>query len=153
MTPENPAEILRRAANLMRARTDAASPGPWHQLCMGSEGCSVINDGHLRERKHVSFSGRKEWKADHADATYIASWHPLVTVAVADWLEGTADLADSLLSLDTPEGPCCAEPSVCGGHDPEWGCDRCGQALGGGYCSCGFNEALAVARAYLGDAS
>jgi hypothetical protein len=54
---------------------------------MGSEGCSVINDGHLRERKHVSFSGRKEWKADHADAEYIAGMHPFVALAVAGWLE------------------------------------------------------------------
>ncbi|HMG61659.1 MAG TPA: hypothetical protein VK599_01810 [Streptosporangiaceae bacterium] len=62
-----PAETLRSAAKLVRERAQAASPGPWHQMCMGSEGCSVINDGRLRERRHVSFSGRKEWKADHAD--------------------------------------------------------------------------------------
>ena len=87
---ESPAATLRRAASLMRERADAASPGPWHQMCMGSEGCSVINDGHLRERKHVSFSGRKEWKADHADAVHIASWGPVPALAVAALLDRIA---------------------------------------------------------------
>jgi hypothetical protein len=83
---EFPADEIRRAAALMREKAEAASPGPWHHMCLGSEGCQVINDGHLRERKHVSFSGRKEWKADHADAQHIAGMHPLVALAVADWL-------------------------------------------------------------------
>jgi hypothetical protein len=87
---EDPAETMRRAAMLMRERAGAASPGPWHQMCMGSDGCQVLNDGRLRERKHVSFSGRKEWKADHADAEHIASWNPLVALAVADWLDNEA---------------------------------------------------------------
>jgi hypothetical protein len=90
MTDEQPAETLRSAAKLMRERALATSPGPWHHMCLGSEGCQVINDGRLRERKHVSFSGRKEWKADHADAEYIAAMHPLVGVAVADLLDRTA---------------------------------------------------------------
>ena len=94
-TPETPAEVLRRAATLMRERAEVASPGPWHQMCMGSEGCSVLNDGHLRERKRVSFSGRKEWKADHADATHIASWHPLVAADFAAVLEAAADEMDA----------------------------------------------------------
>ena len=115
---KNPADTLRRAAKLMRERAEAASPGPWHQLCMGSEGCSVINDGHLRERKHVSFSGRKEWKSDHADATYIASWHPLVALAVADLLDKLAWMGE-------------LDPDLLG----RVGCD----------------EAIAIARAYLGE--
>jgi hypothetical protein len=84
---ESPADEIRRAAALVREKAEAASPGPWHEMCMGSEGCQVINDGHLRERKHVSFSGRKEWKADHADAEYVAGMDPLVALAVAGWLE------------------------------------------------------------------
>jgi hypothetical protein len=87
---ESPAALIRRAAALMRERAEAASRGPWHQICLGSEGCQVINDGRLRDRKHVSFSGRKEWKADHADAVYIAGMHPLVALAVADLLESAA---------------------------------------------------------------
>jgi hypothetical protein len=90
MTDEQPAETLRSAAKLMRERAEAASPGPWRHMCLGSEGCQVINDGRLRERKHVSFSGRKEWKADHADAEYIAAMDPLVALAVAGLLDRTA---------------------------------------------------------------
>lgn len=53
------AEILRKAASLMRERAEAATPGPW-----------------------IPFD---------ADADHIASWHPAVALAVADWLDATAD--------------------------------------------------------------
>ena len=86
----NETEELRTAAKLMRERGHAATGGRWHHMCMGSEGCAVINDGHLRERRHVAFSGRKEWKADHADAQYIASMPPPVALAVADLLDEVA---------------------------------------------------------------
>jgi len=119
--PESPAEVLRLAASLMRERAGLASPGPWHQLCMGSEGCSVINDGHLRERKHVSFSGRKEWLADHADAEYIAAMNPAVALALADWLD-----------FEAVNAPGVGEVYLKGGR---------------------VAYALAVARAYLGEAS
>lgn len=81
---------LRTAAKLMRERAHAATGGHWHHMCMGSEGCAVINDGRLRERKHVAFFGRKEWKADHADAQYVASMPPAVALAVADLLDKIA---------------------------------------------------------------
>ena len=81
---------LRLAATLLREHAQAATGGRWHHMCMGSEGCAVINDGHLRERKHVAFSGRKEWKADHADAQYIARMPPPVALAVADLLDKIA---------------------------------------------------------------
>lgn len=69
---------------------------------MGSEGCSVLNNGRLRERKHVSFSGRKEWKADHADADHIAGMDPVVALAVAEWLDHEAHMAG--LRGNSPEG-------------------------------------------------
>jgi hypothetical protein len=116
----------------MRERAEGASPGPWHQMCMGSEGCQVLDDGHLRDRKHVAFSGRKEWKADHADAEYIASMHPLVALAVADWLDAEAEHYDDLAA--SPYGAAGAEfvaGGACGDPDP----------------------AIVVARAYLGSES
>jgi len=116
----NETEELRTAAKLMRERGHAATGGRWHHLCMGSEGCAVINDGHLRERKHVAFSGRKEWKADHADAQYIASMPPPVALAVAVLLDKIAWMGE----LD-------AEMLA------RVGCD----------------EAIAIARAYLGTGS
>jgi hypothetical protein len=72
----DPVADLREAAALMRERAQAATPGRWHHLCMGSDGCSVINDGHCRDRRAVAWFGRKEWKADHADALYVASGRP-----------------------------------------------------------------------------
>lgn len=95
----NPVAELREASRLMRERAESASQGRWHHLCMGSEGCSVINDGHLRERRHVAFCGRKEWKADHADAEHIASWHPLPALAVAALLDKIAWMGE--LDKDT----------------------------------------------------
>ena len=111
-TATTPAEELRRAASLMRGRAGAASPGPWHHMCMGSEGCQVINDGHLRERKHVSLM------------------HPLVAVAVADWLEVRARDAE-----DAREA-----------GDGGWSFGFCDDPAG-------IGDALKVARAYLGGAS
>ena len=69
--------------------------------------------------------------------------------ALADWLDNRAEVAEGVLYLDTPEGPCCEAPPACRGHEPEWGCDLCAQAIDGG-CACGWKEALAVARAYPG---
>jgi len=92
-TTETPASQLREAAALLRERVGAASPGRWSHMCLGSEGCQVLNDGHLRERKHVARFGRKEWKADHADAQYVALMDPVVGAALADWLEAAAKVA------------------------------------------------------------
>ena len=132
-TTETPAALLRDAAALLRKRVSAASPGRWRQMCLGSEGCQVINAGYLCERRHVARFGRKEWKADHADAEYVASMDPAVGAALADWLEATAAEADDLIKPAMPD---------------LWGCDRCGEYLAPGCCQC-WDKALTVARAYL----
>ena len=150
MPETSPAEIMRSAATMMRERAEAASPGPWHQMCMGSDGCQVLNDGHLRERKHVAWSGRKEWKADHADAEYIASMHPLVALAVAGWLNETALDAAENVKADTPECVHAEPPCDCD-TSPRWGCDRCSGWLGAD-CHC-WDDALSVARTYLGESN
>ena len=71
---------------------------------------------------------------------------PLVGLPLAAWLEATADDAAREIKNDIPE---CAhdEPCRCK-HVPSWGCDRCGEYLAPGACSC-WDKALAVARAYL----
>jgi hypothetical protein len=94
-----PAEELREAAKLMRETAEAATGGRWQHMCMGSEGCQVINNGHLRERKRVAFFGRKEWKADHADAGYVASMDPPVAMAFATLLDELAEHAAGSGSL------------------------------------------------------
>lgn len=122
------AEILRRAAALMRERAEAAMPGPWvrsgssietDHSCSLSHDCWPVAD---------TYSGRKPDGSQQSpsrlrdDAEHIASWHPAVAIAVADWLDVHAgDLASS------------------GGHLPS--CDSPGDV----------EHALAVARAYLGE--
>ena len=90
MPDTDPAALLREAAALMRDRAAAATPGRWREMHLGSEGCIVLNDGRLRDRKRVAMFGAKEWKADHADAEYVAGMQPAVALAVADWLDVAA---------------------------------------------------------------
>jgi hypothetical protein len=140
MSPENPAEMLRRAAAQMREGAGKATPGPWTHMCLGSEGCLVLRaEGTIRERGHgrVARFGQKDWQGDHADATFVAAMNPVVALAVADLLERAA--GDAELAL-MPSLHC----RRCGGRleddDPE---QRC----------CCWIEPLAVARAYLGESS
>lgn len=69
MSENQSAETLREAASLMRERAEAAlasAPGDanWHAVS------SLMADGKTPR-----------------DAEHIASWHPAVALAVADWLE------------------------------------------------------------------
>jgi len=118
------AEILREAAALMRSRAEAATPGPW-----------MVDDEHPHivmrpDKPGFSWDGTAVTAiqeddfglTDHADAEHIASWHPAVANAVADYLSGEA------AHFDRNYGP--------GPHHED--------AL-----DTGLRRALAVARAYL----
>ena len=150
---ESPVDTFRRAAALMRERAEAATPGPWEYAGNGdiTHGLKVI-EGGIRQADWVASvdtgdGDLAEAGTDEANALHIASWHPLAALAVAEWLEWTADRAADELYRDTPEGPCCAEPSSCGGHDEAWFCRRCAEVVGED-CAC-WDRALAVADAYL----
>jgi hypothetical protein len=67
--PRYPVDEMRQAALLMRERTKAVSHGPWQPLPDGSD-------------------------VGQSEAAYIASMHPLVALAVADWLDFTAKMVD-----------------------------------------------------------
>lgn len=84
------AEILRAAATRLRETAEAATPGPWIDVQMGSEGSAVWAGGNtiLTARKPATCR-------EFADATYIALMSPPVGLAVADWLEATADRIES----------------------------------------------------------
>lgn len=102
------ADLLREAAALMRERAEAATPSPWL--------ADVKDDGRAwvfiyDEMDSLSLHGYPN------DAEHIASWHPAVALAVADWLDRIAWTWEF-------------EPTLQG-------------RVGG-------DEALAVARAYLG---
>lgn len=95
---------LRIAASTLREHAEAATPGLWQHMCLGSEGCLVLRrHGTVRERGkgRVARFGQKEWKADHADAAYVATMAPPVAAALADWLDAAAQAWDE--GMEWPE--------------------------------------------------
>lgn len=81
--------LLRQAAALMRERAEKATPGPWETYRNMHDEC-FVND--LDRRGFGVISNPATGRADYgrADAEHIASWHPAVALAVADWLESVA---------------------------------------------------------------
>lgn len=100
------AETLRRAAALVRERAEGASAGPWEALALGSEGYAVLAErpaeSKLRSRLRVARLGWEEWDTDKANAEHIASWHPAVALAVADWLEFEANVHEASIRNAAP---------------------------------------------------
>ena len=142
------AEILRRAASLMRERAEAADAGPWTQdsqvrgdtVIFNAEGEWVTNvtSGRTYAENIVTF--------DHevANGEHIASWHPAVALAVADWLATeAAEWEVNFLATQAPSRGIDQPPALHYG-DPE------GAAKNADYHA---RRALAVARAYLGGAA
>lgn len=129
------AEVLRRAAALMRERAEAATEGEWFVAHIPE---SAVPSPHAIDRWYVMgfFDGdtRKPTGPSamceyEPDAVHIASWHPAVALAVAEWLEAKAEQDD--------KGTC---------DDPRGCCNLCEHDYG-------HVAALAVARAYLGESS
>lgn len=119
------AEILHRAAALMRERAAAAASGPWAiddwkpkgswPRIMADSGESLTGKDILVA--HAYYPGGRGESAEH-----IASWDPDVALAVADLLDHAAARAESKIEHG-------------GWPEPVWSHER---------------DALAVARAYLG---
>lgn len=93
MTTENTAvEMLRRAAALMRERATKAPPGPWFVTDGAARYGGLVaaptdvfpeDDGYAGHLIGESMSP--------ANREYVASMHPPVALAVADWLDGVAE--------------------------------------------------------------
>lgn len=126
------AELLRRAAALMRARAEAASPGPWS-----------VNVEHGRDYTDEAWSNTDvtaddgksaAWYCDEQEgvenAEHIASWHPAVALAVAKALDDVAQAWENCdgWTRDIDDDSIPFEDTVDGG----W---------------------LSVARAYLGESA
>lgn len=77
------AETLRRAAALMRERAEAATPGPW-----ATGRSSDDMPAFVRKPGWWVIASR----TDDGDAHHIASWQPLVALAVAEWLDHEAEM-------------------------------------------------------------
>jgi len=89
------AETLRRSASLMRERAEAATEGPWtthesHGRDYTDEGWSYFSV-NADKSAHVTvaeLNSEEPFRDDpRPDLEHIASWHPAVALAVADWLE------------------------------------------------------------------
>lgn len=98
-------EELREAARTMRERAQAATPsadpdpGGWLGFSM-DDGRSQMFAGPAEQGyrtgsvfRFVDYTDCEECtRPTQADVDHIASWHPAVALAVADWLDVTADM-------------------------------------------------------------
>jgi hypothetical protein len=96
--PDSPADVLRSAASLMRERALKATPGPWKcadAVAVNESFGAIMPAG--ADAGDISTwlfaTGRREPGATPymGDAEHAASWHPLVALAVADWLDRFGD--------------------------------------------------------------
>jgi hypothetical protein len=128
---ETPAETIRRAATLLRERAEAASKGPWKSWLEGRDrrsGASAISTPDFDGGDIYVTVGENCHPKWEADQDFIASMHPGVGLAVADWLESRAADAKGAYQSFSGEwhfGPC---------DDPP-----------------GIEDAIKIARAYLGE--
>jgi len=108
------ADVLREATALMRSRAEAATPGRWdsapdHGGRETGDGHQVFGNRHRpegSERDSVQFVGKCwGWGPTEANAQHIASWHPAVALAVADWLSDIATDLDHDLWPDGHDVP------------------------------------------------
>lgn len=89
------AELLRRAAADMRAKAKAATPGPWVVLWNAVAFIDTVADPNDPTGQTPMQQPEKVADASERDRQHIASWHPAVALAVADWLEAAAAENDS----------------------------------------------------------
>ena len=103
-----PVETLREAAGLMRRRAQAAIEGPWEAIHDEDTGDVSVRPVDDDPDFYIEVASTTQWP-DHLDRSptgdHIASWHPAVALAVADWLEATASgLSPERMSL-SENGP------------------------------------------------
>lgn len=113
-----PAGELREAARLMRERAGKATPGPWAWEPTGDKDSSWAVGLVQDEQSEQALAGR----LDHgqgividgvcesidgrlADAEHIASWHPGVALAIADWLDVEGAILERRMSTESVEVP------------------------------------------------
>jgi hypothetical protein len=79
------ADMLRKAAALMRDKADAAVGARWQWVVTEDRHwCVVLAYPGTADEERVAQC------ADDDNAAYIAAWPPAVALAVADWLDGLA---------------------------------------------------------------
>ena len=99
------ADILREAAALMRSRAEAENSRGWYKVDF-NEGdgypyrplWGVSNEAYFdpSAEEDVPWLAVEIHTGLEATAEHIASWHPTVALAVADWLEAEAGAMDAM---------------------------------------------------------
>lgn len=82
------AELLRRAAKVLREHVGGATPGPWSRY--GSKPYEVFTEVEWEDPDYVP-PGITGGSDREGDAAYIILMHPPVALALAAWLEDVAD--------------------------------------------------------------
>ena len=97
-TTETTTETMRRAATQMRAGAEAATPGPWEHPFVYEVTRGYHQDGprHIATWIATADAGDGDVPDEQAQANaeHIASWHPLVALRVAEWLETEASAVE-----------------------------------------------------------
>ncbi|MEV7492230.1 ParB N-terminal domain-containing protein [Streptomyces anulatus] len=122
-TPDRPADLLRAAAEKLRALSSAATPGPWKMTGVGDFGWSVSAPG----------VETPDTEQGRTDAELIALLHPGVGLALANWLESAAE------RLGGTEAPLAAllDPSALAVARQLLGTTTCGECGDTGACNGG----------------
>lgn len=81
MVTETPSALLERAAQLIEQRASEATPGPWRDLPMGSDGSVVLAGGNT-----ISTARRPARCGEFGDATWIAMMSPVLAGPIAAML-------------------------------------------------------------------
>lgn len=128
-----PAETIATAAGLMRERAEAATPGPWRPVAgiWQDETFAAVIDikGVAGDAGTWLMATGRGAACQEADADHAASWHPLVVLEVAGWLDGRA--RDAKRAFPKAHG--------------RWSFASCDDPAG-------IDAALKISRAYLGEA-
>ena len=95
------ADILREAAALMRSRAGsveaAAVPTPWRALPrLDSENFGWVVASGVVDADYDNTVAVCSFDFEGGTSQHIASWHPTVALAVADWLEAEAGAMDAM---------------------------------------------------------
>jgi hypothetical protein len=84
----------------MRERAKAATPGPWLGVTgMFKDGewpCVITAQGDPKDAQTWLMGAGNGGSAREANVAHAGSWHPLVALALAEWLEAEAISYDEL---------------------------------------------------------
>lgn len=158
------ADELRIAAEMLREAAKNATAGPWTASPVSSPRSHATSAVYSLAHKtgtvesEVVASGLRDRAGGivhPGNSVWIALADPELAEPLAHMLDGYALRYDDEVIDEWPEGPCCAEPSTCGGHGHVELHDNCGGVIGrdgDDGCPC-FHNALTVARKIHGGAS